>query len=67
MILDIELCIEFPIPSVVKLLVIVADNDSGNPKSTNDELLCEVTDVFLGDLCHWFSLYPLGEVVDGYH
>lgn len=67
MILDSELRVEFPIPGIVKLLTIVSDNDERNPKSTNNELPGEVTDVLLGDFCQRLSLHLLGEVVDGHY
>lgn len=64
---DTELYTRFLIPGIVELLVIVTDNDSGDPKLVDDGPPCKVMDVLLSNLCQGFNFHPLGEVVNGYH
>lgn len=66
-VLDTKFYTEFLVPSIVKLLAIVADDDLRDPKPADDGLSCEVTDILLDNLCQGLSFYPLGEVVDSYH
>ena len=49
---------------VVELFAIIRDEDLRNPKSADDALPDEATDIFLCDGCQWFYFYSFGEVVD---
>ena len=49
---------------IVELFTIVRDEDPRDPKSVDDALLEEATNILLHDDCQWFCFYPFGEIVD---
>lgn len=49
---------------VVKLSVIVSDDDVEKSKLTNDRFLEEAFDFAAGNVCKGFYLHPFDEVVD---
>ena len=63
---DIEFGIEFFELLVIKLLTVVCDNGSWETKSANYRFLYKFFSFSFGDLSHWFSLHPFGEVVNGH-
>ena len=48
----------------VELFSIVRDEDLRDPKSADDALLNEASDILLCDGCQWLYFYPFGEAVD---
>lgn len=61
-----ELFVELFKGGVIKLLVIIGDDDLRQAKVIYYESLDEVTSILLSDPGEWFYLHLLGEVVD-YH
>ena len=63
---DVELVTEVPKLFIVKLSIIVNDDNPREAKSTDDGLPYELSSFGLSDLDHRLSFYPFDEVVDGY-
>ena len=61
--LNVELSQEFFEPLIIKLSVIVCDNHVGETIPTYYKLLDERLDLGFGDVGHWLSIYPFGEII----
>ena len=63
---NIELNVEFLKLFIIKLSVVVDDDDPREAESRDEGLSDEFSSLGLGDLSYQLSFHPFGEVVDGY-
>ena len=63
--MNLEICIKFSVLRVIELFAIVGDDGLRDAKSANHQLPDKPGVVPLGDGGKGFSLYPLGEVING--
>ena len=51
---------------IIKLSIVVGDDDPREAESTGDRFLYKLSDLGLDDLGHRLDFHPFGKVVDGY-